>query len=29
VEVREGRSKPRVSSTHCNPFECFHVDSSR
>ena len=29
VEVREGRSKTRVSSTHCNPFRCFPAIGSR
>jgi hypothetical protein len=29
VEVREGRSKIRMSSTHCNPFKSFPAVESR
>ena len=29
VEVRKGRSKTRLLSTHCNPFKCFRATESR
>jgi hypothetical protein len=29
VEVRKGRSKTQVLSTHCNPFRCFCAVESR
>jgi len=29
VEVRKGRSKTRLLSTHCNPFKCFRAARSR
>jgi hypothetical protein len=29
VELRKGRSKTQVLSTHCNPFKCFRATESR